>query len=306
MKKLLCNFLLILLPFGLQAEDGGCCEEPTCFLAEFTTGYRRDQLLISVTPPTPDAAVATVNNWKNVDLFQGRMTFKAETCYCTYSRAYFNYGRLVEYRHEFTSPTLILDPSETYHEKGRVYDAEYAFGFSLRLRDCLRLTPLTGYSYHRIEFRNNHRTPRTIPATSAEAAEYDYLKVVETQRTTWRAPFVGMEIEFLLGGCTRICLNGQYLWAHYNNHGKTHEKYIQSYRYKQRSDGHGTIFYGEVGYTFLKGWEAVLAGGYQYWDAKGGKDWTKHPNSDAEEVASHLNKVTWKSYEVSLGLGYVF
>lgn len=306
MKKQLFNFLLILLPFGLHAEDSACCEEPSCFLAEFTTGYRQDQLRISVTPPAADATVATINNWKNVDLFQGRMTFKAETCYCTYSRAYFNYGRLVEYTHEFVNPTLLFDPSETYGEKGRVYDAEYAFGFSLYLCDSLRLTPLTGYSYHRIEFQNNHRTFRSFPATSSEAAEHNYLRVVETQRTTWRAPFVGMELELLLGDCTRICLNGQYLWAHYNNHGKTHEKYTQTYRYKQRSDGHGTTFYGEIGYTFLEGWEAILSGGYQYWNAKGGKDWTKYPNNDAEEIISHLNKATWKSYEVSLGLGYVF
>lgn len=306
MRKLLFCLLLGLAPFGLHSDDDACCEETKSYLFELTTGYRQDQLKIHVTPPTPDSTVASINNWKDVDLFQVRLTFKAETCYCTYSRAYFNYGRLVEFHQDFVSPTLVLDPSKTHNEKGRVYDTEYACGFSLYLCDSIRLTPITGYSYHRTEFDSHNRVPRTIPVDSPDAERLDYFKVVAKQRTTWQAPFVGMEMELLFCNSTRVCLNGQYLWAHYNNHGKAHEKYNQNYRYKQRANGHGLITYGEIGYSFLQDWECVLAGGYQYWDAKGGKDHTKYSTNTDTEIKSHLHSVSWQSYELSLGLAHIF
>lgn len=306
MKKQLLYLLLCISPLTLHADDDDCCEETKDYLCELTSGYRQDQLKIRVTPSSSDATVISINNWKNIDLFQARLTFKAETMCNTYSRAYFNYGRLVEFKHAINSPTLVFSPSTTHHEKGRVYDAEYAFGFSWYVCETLRLTPMTGYSYHRIEFDAHNRVDRTVGVDSAEAERYDYFSVISKQRTTWRAPFVGLEAEFNLFDCTRICLNGQYLWAHYNNHGTEREKYNQTYRYKQRSNGHGAVFNGEVGYTFLDGWEALLTGGYQYWDAKGGRDWTKYSGSFEEKVKSPLHAVSWQSFEVSLGLAYVY
>lgn len=306
MKKQLFCLLLGFASAGLYADDTDCCGIYSDGTFEFTTGYRQDQLKVHVTPPTPDAPVASINNWKNVDIVQARMTLKAETAFNTYSRAYFNYGRLVEFGHEFISPTLNLDPAKTHHEKGRVYDAEYAFGLSWYPCDSFRLTPLTGYSYHRIEFESHNRVPRNIPVDSDEAEKYDYFKVVSKQRTTWRAPFVGLETELFLSNCTRICLNGQYLWAHYNNHGKGREKYNQTYRYKQYSNGSGVIFSGELGYTFLEGWEALLTGGYQYWEVKGGRDQTKYSGPAEVITKSHLNSVSWQSFEISLGIAYLY
>lgn len=301
MKKLIhCLLLLGFASLNLYADDDECCNnDNTNYLCEFTTGYRQDNLKVHVIPASDGALVASTNNFKNVDIFQGRLTFKAETCYSTYSRAYFNYGRLVEFRHEFISPTLLPDPSKTHHEKGRVYDTEYAFGFSWYPCNSLRFTPLTGYSYHRIEFESHNRVP-------IEANASDYFSVVSKQCTTWRAPFVGMEMEFLLCENTRICLNGQYLWAHYNNHGHDFEKYNQNYRYKQRANGQGAIFYGEIGYAFLTSWQAVVAGGYQYWHAKGGTDKTTYTGPMIATTKSHLKTVSWQSYEVSIGLAYDF
>jgi hypothetical protein len=306
MKKLMLSLFLSCAFFNLHGQEE-CCEDTSDFLFEFTTGYRQDQLKIHVTPPAPDAPVVSFHHWKNVDIFQGRLTFKAETCFCTYSRAYFNYGRLVNFGYSMVSPTLVLSPSGTHHEKGRVYDAEYAFGFSWYGCDTLRFTPLGGYTYHRQEFESHDRLPRTGPTTSADEAIYNYISVVSKQRTTWQGPFAGAELEMFLGGCVRATFNGQYVWAHYNNHGKEHEKYNQTYRYKQRSNGQGCIFTGELAYTFLEGWEALLMGGYQYWDVKGGKDRTQYSTINPPvNTSSHLHSAAWQSFEISAGLGYVF
>lgn len=305
MKKLFYCLLTALITCSVYADEE-CCEQDKDYLFEITTGYRQDQLKTHVIPASPDATVITENNWKDISLFQVRGTFKAETCFNTYSRAYFNYGRMVDFEHSLISPTLVLLTSNTHHEKGRVYDAEYAFGYSFYACDTLRFTPLTGYSYHRIELDSHNRVPRTIPVDSAEASKYDYFKTVEKQRTTWRAPFVGLETEFFVGDDVRICLNGQYLWAHFNNHGKAFEKYNQTYSYKQRSNGHGMIFNGEFGYAFLQSWEALLCGGYQYWDAKGGSDRTTYSLDPDVTIKSHLKTASWRSYEISLGLSYTF
>lgn len=310
MKRLLLTLILGCTPLGMFAQDdcADCCEIPCTYLFEFTTGYRQDQLKIHVSPPTADVPVISTNNFKDVDIFQFRMCFKAETMFNTYSRAFFNYGRLVQFQHLVTSPTLTLDPSDTHHEKGRVYDTEYVCGFSLYLGDCFRFTPIGGYSYHRQEFESHNRIPRTepLPFESAEGEQYDYFSVISKQRTTWQGPTVGVETEFFVGA-TRVCLNGQYIWAHYNNHGHDHEKYNQTIRYKQRSNGDGWIFNGEIAYAFLPGWEALLTGGYQFWDAKGGRDQTKLTTVNPPiETKSSLESVSWQSYEISLGIGYIF
>lgn len=305
MKNLLYPLLLLsTLVLPLQGDASEECLESKDYLFEFTTGYRQDQLKIEVSP-AEDTLVISTNDWKDIDIVQFRLACKAETDCNTYSRAYFNYGRIVNFHHGLVSPNLALDSSQTYQDKGRVYDVEYACGLSLYLCDSLRLTPLMGYSYHRMEMRDKNRVPRDLPPTSEEDASYDYFRVYSDQRTTWRAPFVGMEAELQLCGL-RTCLNGQYLWAHYTNHGTVNEKYVQGYKYHQYSNGHGVILYGEMGYEFLDAWEVLVTGGYQYWDAKGGSDKTKHSADPDTVIKSPFKKACWNSYEISLGLAYAF
>lgn len=307
MKNWFYYFIISCITLGLYADDcEDSCEEAKNFMVEFTTGYRQDQLKVDVVPSFIDANVITTNHWTNVDIVQARLAFKAETCFNTYSRAYFNYGRLVDFHHHLVSPTLVLNGSRTHHEKGRVYDTEYAFGYSAYFCEALRLTPITGYSYHRIEFECHNRVVRTTPATSAEEAAHNYNRVVGKQRTTWRAPFVGMEAELFINECLRVCVNGQYLWAHYTNHGKAREKFTQTYRYKQTGNGYGVIAYAEIGYKLFEDWEMLLTGGYQHWQIKSGTDKTTYSLSPDLETKSDINKAIQNSYEISLGMSYLF
>jgi len=284
----------------------------------FEAGYRQDALKWSIAGPDNIPNVLSEIKFKNLQLWQVRLSGRSLELGSFYVRYSLSYGKIFAGKiqdSDYFGENRTREFSRSYADAGRgeVVDTSVSLGYMLKFPCGLNIAPLAGTSFH-MQNLHIYKGRQVINRLS------DFLGKIEglnsTYKSRWEGPWLGADLVWQIHSRWTFVGTLEYHWAKYRARGDWNLRSQFLDDFKHKAHGHGTVVHLGTVYQLTPHFLLSLTCGSQSWKTESGSDKTKileplrRPNrkliSIPVEYKTKLNKVEWTSYEIMLGIAYCF
>lgn len=296
--------LLALAPNDAHAEDRAND-------ISFEIGHRTDNLrwdIAGISPITNSPVnVLSELKWQDLQIIQARLKAKGYIARPIYLKGSLGYGRIYSGSNQDSdfngdNRTLEFSRSNNNAGSGTVWDLSAAVGYRsdyLVTSNGSGIMPVIGYSYNRQNLRLTDGF-QTIPPTGP------FPGLDSSYEAAWHGPWVGADLALkrdsisLLGSFEYHFLTSYNADANWNL--RTDLAHPVSFRHE--ANGSGVVASAGVNYSINERLSVLGTFDIQRWKTNPGTDTTFFPNGTSS--ATRLNEVVWDSYDLMLGIKYVF
>jgi outer membrane protein Pom len=277
----------------------------------FEIGHRTDNLrwdIAGISPITSNPVnVLSELKWQDLQIIQARVKAKGYVARPVYLKGSLGYGAIYSGSNQDSDfngndRTLEFSRSNNNAGSGSVLDLSAAAGYRndyLVTSSGSGIMPVIGYSYHRQNLRLTDGV-QTIPATGP------FPGLESTYEAVWHGPWVGADLAYkraslaLLGSLEYHFLNAYNADANWNL--RTDLAHPVSFRHE--ATGYGIVASAGLNYSINERLSVIGTFDIQRWTTDPGTDTTFFP--DGTSSPTRLNEVVWNSYDLMLGIKYVF
>lgn len=287
-------------------------------------GYRRDDLKLKSSDTFLGFDIHGKEKFKDLDIFTLGLEIKALIPCWIYGRGNVDYGWICgehdrdEYKVEIQgSGGNLRTGAVTFPETDRalthrrvrgkyVADLSAAFGYPFEFFcSKLMIAPIVGYSYNEQKLHSRYHQSISFPLPNTSAFESNFPvpqlvnfdDVYRKVRAAWWGPFVGFDIDYLVGCGWKVYGEFEYHFGTAKLSTRTHFSEASSnavgagfFHESHRKRAHGVNLRIGTNYLFWCNWLLGLHVDYKNWRSTHGSD-------------THLD---WQSYGVGVDLGYSF
>lgn len=301
--------LLALVADFAHAEDRNA--EDRNNEVSFEIGHRTDNLRWDIAGISPignnPVNILSEIKWRDLQIIQARIKAKGYVARPIFLKGSFGYGGIYSGSNQDSDfngndRTLEFSRSNNNAGSGSVLDLSAAVGYRndyLVTANGSGIMPVIGYSYHRQNLRLTDGF-QTIPPTGP------FPGLDSAYEAVWYGPWAGVDAAFkreslaLLGSLEYHFVNSYNADANWNL--RTDLAHPVSFR--QEASGSGVVASAGLNYSINGRLSVIGTFDIQRWKTEPGTDTTFFP--DGTSSSTRLNEVVWDSYDLMLGIKYVF
>lgn len=258
-------------------------------------GYRNDSLKWK--RDLPNSTEVIQERWNNIGM--GIVEANASFLACEHYlfKADFDYGWFNNSGHQtykvFDNDALV--EALKSRTSGNVYNLSGGIGYQFNF-DCYRVAfaPLAGYSYDYLKYKNKKYENELVDSEESVTYKNNY-----TYR--WRGPWVG--VAFAYQPCCDVLVFFDYSFHWSRLKAKVNEHFLLGEKSQcfKANQAYGNEFTVGADYVFCDDWLLGVKFNYKnFWGNKA------RFHAQNEEERSHVRKLSWVSYNITLDIGYKF
>ncbi len=303
-------FLFIIFMLLARGANDAYAEDRTGEVA-LEVGHRVDNLRWDIAGISP-VSKTSVNvlselKWQDLQIIQARLKGKGYIAKPVYLKGSFGYGWIYSGSNQdsdFNGDNRALEFSRSNNnaDSGTVWDLSAGIGYRsdyLVTSNGSGIMPVIGYSYQRQNLRLTDGF-QTIPLTGP------FPGLNSSYEAAWHGPWVGADLALkrdsisLLGSLEYHFVTSYNAYANWNL--RTDLAHPRSFQHE--ANGSGVVASAGVNYSMNDRLSVRGTFDIQRWKTNPGTDTTFF--SDGTSSATRLNEVVWNSYDLMLGIKYVF
>ncbi|MGD9211175.1 MAG: hypothetical protein PVI90_10385 [Desulfobacteraceae bacterium] len=282
------------------------------------SGYRIDQLDWSIAGNLGNDYRNVLSEliWKDLEIFQIQFSNRTIIKDSIHFRAnvtegWIHSGSNKDTDYNGNDRTNPWSQTQNTSDDGSVLDFSFGLGYLFKFFNSrIHLTPLIGFSHHRqyLSITDGYQTisepiwdKQIFPAPLGPFSGLN-----SSYKTNWLGPWLGADIAYNLTTSAQLIFTIEYHWVDYDAEANWNliERFEHPVSFEHNASGNGIILKANWCSHLRHNWHLNLELGYQSWQTASGVDRTYF--SDGSIVETHLNKVTWESSSVGLGIAYQF
>ncbi len=279
-------------------------------------GYRSDQLDWSISVNSDTSALSQLS-WDDLDVFQLQATGWLEIEKVPYVKKNFLATANVAFGKIFGGTARDSDyisgsPGDEWSrsisdaDDGLTVDIYGAIGpiFEISKVAGLSVIPLIGYGF---DMQNLTMTNgRQVVSKLASHAIGSLSGLDNTYTAYWHGPWVGTDVDYLVGSEMKISFGVEYHWFDYFAQADWNLRtaFEHPVSFEHEASGTGLVWKIAGSYQIDKKWSWLFSGQIRNWHTDSGTDRTYFSNGQVGTL--RLNGVNWDSYDLTTGLCYLF
>ena len=315
------RIVLVVLALVVLFTDASQAAEKLRSELEFRTGYRKDKIDWSIAQVDNMPNILSELTWDDLLIYDvevaGELQIPFRNSYQAdvVLKGSLGYGWILggdnqDSDYDGNNRSLEFSRSNNDTDGNDVLDTSIGVGLRFRvLNGRLALTPLVGLSYHEQNLNltdgvQTIATPSRTPPLGALAG------LDSRYETEWSTGWMGIDLDYQANALFSLFGSAQYHLADFsadavwNLRTTGPNAFAQDPSFSHTANGSGVVLAAGLVINLTPRWAIDLVGDYQRWETKRGTDTIFY--ADGSIGRTYLNKVSWDSSSLNIGLKYRF